>query len=186
MPQPVATGHIPHSQAITQMAGSGFCPWRAQHRQHELPGRKIIVYPMLSSCCLLASGKENPYLGVLQEVTSRTAKLAAKWQAVGFVHGVLNTDNMSILGETIDYGPFGFLERFDPDYTPNTTDLYNKRYSFRNQPQIVQWNLTALATSFCAAHLVEKVGRTLPCCALRASNLILTHADHLAFCMVRF
>lgn len=81
----------------------------------------------------------------------------AKWQAVGFVHGVLNTDNMSILGETIDYGPFGFLERFDPNFTPNTTDFSSRRYSFRNQPGVGQWNLIALATSFVTEGVCEKV-----------------------------
>jgi len=84
-------------------------------------------------------------------------KLVAKWQAVGFTHGVLNTDNMSILGETIDYGPFGFIERFDPNFTPNTTDFAGRRYAFRNQPQVVQWNLMALATSLVTVGLIEKV-----------------------------
>lgn len=93
----------------------------------------------------------------LQEVISRTVKLVAKWQAVGFTHGVLNTDNMSILGETIDYGPFGFIERFDPNFTPNTTDFAGRRYAFRNQPQVAQWNLMALATSLVTVGLVEKV-----------------------------
>jgi serine/tyrosine/threonine adenylyltransferase len=72
--------------------------------------------------CAVA-GHGNQYLRLLDEVVGRTARLVALWQTVGFVHGVLNTDNMSILGETIDYGPYGFLERFDPNYTPNTTDL---------------------------------------------------------------
>ncbi|KAL3155471.1 hypothetical protein ABBQ38_011026 [Trebouxia sp. C0009 RCD-2024] len=101
-------------------------------------------------------GKPDPYLSLLQAVISRSAKLVAKWQAVGFVHGVLNTDNMSILGETIDYGPFGFLERFDPNFTPNTTDFSGRRYAYRNQPGVVQWNLMALATSFVTEGLCEK------------------------------
>ena len=84
-------------------------------------------------------------------------KLVAKWQAVGFTHGVLNTDNMSMLGDTIDYGPFGFIERFDPNFTPNTTDFAGRRYAFRNQPQVVQWNLMALATSLVTVGLIEKV-----------------------------
>ena len=96
-------------------------------------------------------------MALLQEVISRSVKLVAKWQAVGFVHGVLNTDNMSILGETIDYGPFGFIERFDPNLTPNTTDFSGRRYAFRNQPQVVQWNLMALATSLVTVGLCEKV-----------------------------
>jgi uncharacterized protein YdiU (UPF0061 family) len=64
---------------------------------------------------------------------------------VGFVHGVMNTDNMSILGLTIDYGPFGFVDHFDPDFTPNTTDADQRRYRFSNQPRVAKWNLVKLA-----------------------------------------
>jgi uncharacterized protein YdiU (UPF0061 family) len=69
------------------------------------------------------------------------------WQRVGFVHGVMNTDNMSILGLTIDYGPYGWLENVDPDWTPNTTDAQGRRYRFGNQPQIAYWNLVQLANA---------------------------------------
>ena len=66
---------------------------------------------------------------------------------VGFVHGVMNTDNMSVLGLTIDYGPFGFLDDFDPHRTPNTTDLPGRRYRYAAQPQVAHWNLSALASA---------------------------------------
>ena len=69
------------------------------------------------------------------------------WQRVGFVHGVMNTDNMSILGQTIDYGPYGWLEDYDPNWTPNTTDRQNRRYRFGQQPAIAQWNLYQLANA---------------------------------------
>jgi uncharacterized protein YdiU (UPF0061 family) len=69
------------------------------------------------------------------------------WMRLGFVHGVMNTDNMSILGLTIDYGPYGWLEGYDPQWTPNTTDLPGRRYCYGNQPQIALWNLTRLAES---------------------------------------
>jgi uncharacterized protein YdiU (UPF0061 family) len=69
------------------------------------------------------------------------------WQRVGFVHGVMNTDNLSILGLTIDYGPYGWLEDFDPHWTPNTTDVQHKRYRFGNQYPIALWNLTQLANA---------------------------------------
>ncbi len=69
------------------------------------------------------------------------------WMRVGFVHGVMNTDNMSILGLTIDYGPYGWLEDYNPGWTPNTTDAGQKRYCFGNQPQIAQWNLVKLANA---------------------------------------
>jgi uncharacterized protein YdiU (UPF0061 family) len=79
-----------------------------------------------------------------EEVCRRTALTVAHWLRVGFVHGVLNTDNMSILGLTIDYGPYGWLEGYDLSWTPNTTDLPGRRYAFGRQPQIAAWNLARL------------------------------------------
>ncbi len=79
------------------------------------------------------------------EVCVRTADLMVHWQRVGFVHGVMNTDNLSILGLTIDYGPYGWLENFDPDWTPNTTDAGQRRYRYAHQPNIALWNLFRLA-----------------------------------------
>src|SRR5690606_29750676 len=81
------------------------------------------------------------------EVCERTARLMAEWTRVGFVHGVMNTDNMSILGLTIDYGPYGWIDNFDRDWTPNTTDAQGRRYRFGHQPQIAQWNLVRLANA---------------------------------------
>ncbi len=79
------------------------------------------------------------------EVCRRTALLMVDWMRLGFVHGVMNTDNMSILGLTIDYGPYGWLEGYDPQWTPNTTDAQGRRYCYGNQPGIAQWNLVRLA-----------------------------------------
>jgi uncharacterized protein YdiU (UPF0061 family) len=79
-----------------------------------------------------------------QELCRRTALLMVDWMRLGFVHGVMNTDNMSILGLTIDYGPYGWLEGYDPQWTPNTTDAPTLRYCYGNQPQIAQWNLARL------------------------------------------
>ncbi|KKB63133.1 hypothetical protein WM40_12745 [Robbsia andropogonis] len=87
---------------------------------------------------------ENPYLGLLEQVASRTADLMAQWQSVGFCHGVMNTDNMSIIGLTIDYGPFGFLDGFDARHICNHTDTHG-RYAYHRQPEIGRWNLFALA-----------------------------------------
>ncbi len=81
------------------------------------------------------------------EVCRRTAIMAAHWMRVGFVHGVMNTDNMSILGLTIDYGPYGWLENYDPDWTPNTTDAQGRRYRYGQQPAIALWNLVQLANA---------------------------------------
>ncbi len=79
------------------------------------------------------------------EICRRTAVMVAHWMRVGFVHGVMNTDNMSILGLTIDYGPYGWVDNFDPGWTPNTTDAQGRRYCFGRQPDIARWNLERLA-----------------------------------------
>lgn len=86
----------------------------------------------------------NPYQGLLDQAVLRTARLIAQWQAVGFCHGVMNSDNMSILGLTIDYGPFGFLDAFDPGHICNHSD-HSGRYAYDQQPQIGLWNLHCLA-----------------------------------------
>ncbi|KAI9138221.1 hypothetical protein BKA69DRAFT_1031634 [Paraphysoderma sedebokerense] len=96
----------------------------------------------------------NPYLRMFEEVTKRTAELMALWMVHGWQHGVMNTDNFSILGLTIDYGPFGFLDTYDPTYVANHSDE-SGRYSFENQPQIGLWNLNKLANC-----LVELCGMT--------------------------
>ncbi|CAG0905737.1 unnamed protein product [Cyprideis torosa] len=80
-------------------------------------------------------------------IWDRTLEMILHWQRVGFVHGVMNTDNMSILGQTIDYGPYGWLEDYDKEWTPNTTDRQHRRYRFGNQPPIAQWNLYQLANA---------------------------------------
>ena len=87
---------------------------------------------------------ENKYLEFLREIINRTAKLIAAWQAVGFAHGVMNTDNMSIVGLTIDFGPFGFLDEYDAGFICNHSD-YAGRYAFDQQPNVGLWNLYKLA-----------------------------------------
>jgi uncharacterized protein YdiU (UPF0061 family) len=93
----------------------------------------------------LGAPSPETYAAWLTEICRRTALLMAHWMRVGFVHGVMNTDNMSILGLTIDYGPFGFLDNYDPAFTPNTTDAGERRYRFSNQPRVAKWNLIKLA-----------------------------------------
>jgi serine/tyrosine/threonine adenylyltransferase len=94
-----------------------------------------------------ASGvfSERVYGEWFGEVCERTAVMIAHWMRVGFVHGVMNTDNMSILGLTIDYGPYGWIDDYDPDWTPNTTDAQGRRYRFGWQPKVAHWNLGQLA-----------------------------------------
>jgi uncharacterized protein YdiU (UPF0061 family) len=98
-------------------------------------------FPHLGKPCV------ETYLDWFAEVCDRTADMIVHWMRVGFVHGVMNTDNMSILGLTIDYGPYGWLENYDPDWTPNITDATGRRYRFGNQAQIAQWNLFQLANA---------------------------------------
>jgi len=104
-------------------------------------------YPELSTLA-------DPYPEFLRLVTLRTAELMAQWQAVGFSHGVMNTDNMSILGLTLDYGPFGFLDAFEPGYICNHSDV-GGRYAFDQQPDVAAWNLTKLAQALVPLLSVE-------------------------------
>src|SRR5512143_850002 len=96
----------------------------------------------------------DPYPEFLRQVSLRTADLMAQWQAVGFSHGVMNTDNMSILGLTLDYGPFGFLDAFDPGYVCNHSDT-GGRYAFDQQPDVAAWNITKLAQALVPLMSVE-------------------------------
>lgn len=97
----------------------------------------------------LSLDKENPSVELIEawfeEICERTAILMAHWMRVGFVHGVMNTDNLSIIGLTIDYGPYGWIDNFDPGWTPNTTDAQGRRYCYGRQPDIARWNMERLA-----------------------------------------
>ncbi|GGH35715.1 hypothetical protein IA57_07165 [Mangrovimonas yunxiaonensis] len=95
----------------------------------------------------LGAPSKATYTQFFSEVSRRTLNMVIHWQRVGFVHGVMNTDNMSVLGLTIDYGPYGWLEGFDFGWTPNTTDAENKRYRYGNQPNVALWNLYQLANA---------------------------------------
>ncbi|MBW7675452.1 protein adenylyltransferase SelO [Chryseobacterium chendengshani] len=98
----------------------------------------------------IISEGEQKYKDFFQSVCTKTADLMVEWFRVGFVHGVMNTDNMSILGLTIDYGPFSMMDEYDLNFTPNTTDLPGRRYAFGKQGQISQWNLWQLANALFA------------------------------------
>jgi uncharacterized protein YdiU (UPF0061 family) len=133
---------------VTRMAPSfvrfgSFEHWRYRDKPEEL--RTLADYVIKTFYPELA-GAPNPYLALLEEVTRRTARMIAHWQAIGFMHGVMNTDNMSILGITLDYGPFGFMEAFDVDHICNHTDQ-GGRYSYANQVPVGHWNCYALANA---------------------------------------
>ena len=109
--------------------------------------RQLVDYTIRADFPELGEPSPDVYAQWLSEISRRTAVMIVHWLRVGFVHGVMNTDNMSILGLTIDYGPYGWLENYDPNWTPNTTDAQGKRYRFGNQPQIAHWNLVRLANA---------------------------------------
>ncbi|AVR04558.1 protein adenylyltransferase SelO [Pluralibacter gergoviae] len=102
----------------------------------------------------------DKYLIWFRDVVTRTARLIARWQTVGFAHGVMNTDNMSLLGLTLDYGPFGFLDDWQPDFICNHSD-YQGRYSFDNQPAVALWNLQRLAQTLSPFIRAEDLNRAL-------------------------
>lgn len=109
--------------------------------------KTLVDYTIKHHFSHLGKSSKDIYIKFFSEVSERTLQLIINWQRVGFVHGVMNTDNMSILGLTIDYGPYGWLEGFDFGWTPNTTDSQHKRYRFGNQPNIALWNLYQLANA---------------------------------------
>lgn len=109
--------------------------------------RQLVDYTIRNDFPHLGQPSPEVYGAWFAEICRTTAEMIVHWMRVGFVHGVMNTDNMSILGLTIDYGPYGWLEDFDPDWTPNTTDAAGRRYRFGHQPQIAMWNLTQLANA---------------------------------------
>jgi len=136
----------PESAAVaTRMAPSfvrfgSFEHWFYNERHGEL---KLLADHVIDNFYPQLRAEAAPYHALLAEVTRRTAHLMAQWQAVGFMHGVMNTDNMSILGLTLDYGPFGFMDAFDAQHICNHSDN-NGRYSYAMQPQIGHWNCYAL------------------------------------------
>lgn len=131
----------------------------------ELPasrGENELLRQLLDFCIRrdfphLSGEGEALYARWFLEVCERTAVLMAHWQRVGFVHGVMNTDNLSILGLTIDYGPYGWVDNYDPDWTPNTTDAGRRRYRFGQQPQVAYWNLSRLAGALSPLIAVERL-----------------------------
>ncbi len=109
--------------------------------------RRLLDYTIRTDFAALGTPGREVYVAWLAELCRRTARLMVEWLRVGFVHGVMNTDNMSVLGLTIDYGPYGWLDDYDPNWTPNTTDAQGRRYRYGQQPQIALWNLVQLANA---------------------------------------
>jgi uncharacterized protein YdiU (UPF0061 family) len=148
---------MPETAAVvTRMAQSfvrfgSFEHWFYKDRKTEL---QVLADYVIANSFPELQGEARPYHALLAEVSRRTATLVAQWQAAGFMHGVLNTDNMSILGLTLDYGPYGFMEAYDPAHVCNHTDSHG-RYSYRMQPRIAEWNCYALGQA-----LLPLIGET--------------------------
>ena len=144
-PSPVLREEVETAAVVTRTAPSFLRFGHFEHFSHG--GRHDLLRQLADHVieryypdCRQAS---NPYAALLEAVSRRTASLLAQWQAVGFCHGVMNTDNMSILGLTLDYGPFQFLDAFDPDHICNHSDS-GGRYAFKRQPGVAHWNLFCL------------------------------------------
>jgi uncharacterized protein YdiU (UPF0061 family) len=140
MRETVETGAIATRMAPSFIRFGSFEHWFYNDRKEELT---ILADHVIDRFYPALRDSDNPYRELLAEVTRRTAHLIAQWQAVGFMHGVMNTDNMSILGLTIDYGPFGFMEAFNARHICNHSDTQG-RYSYQMQPRIGEWNCFAL------------------------------------------
>lgn len=146
--QRVMRENIETAAVVTRMAPSfvrfgSFEHWHYRDKPEQL--RQLADY-VIDTFYGALRGAANPYKELLAEVTRRTARMIAGWQSVGFMHGVMNTDNMSILGLTLDYGPFGFMEAFDVNHICNHTDQ-GGRYSYANQVAIGHWNCYALGNA---------------------------------------
>jgi len=146
---PVRREEVETAAVVTRVAPGfvrfgSFEHWASRDRHLELQQLADYVIDTFRPECRDAL---NPYDALLRDVSRRTGELMAHWMAVGFMHGVMNTDNMSILGLTLDYGPFGFMEAFDAGHICNHSD-HQGRYTYRNQPHVAQWNLYCLAEAF--------------------------------------
>ncbi len=146
-PLPVRRETIETAAVVTRVAPSFLRFGHFEHYTHtdqDVDALRRLADAVITHFYPECQGQPQPYAALLQAVALRTARLMAQWQAVGFCHGVMNTDNMSILGLTIDYGPFGFMDAFDPGHICNHTDQQG-RYAYARQPNVAFWNLHALA-----------------------------------------
>jgi uncharacterized protein YdiU (UPF0061 family) len=159
--QPVRREEIETAAVVTRVSPSFIRFGHFEHffalgRHEELRKLADYVIDRFYPACRAAPG--NPYAALLAAVTDRTAAMVAQWQAAGFCHGVMNTDNMSILGLTIDYGPFQFLDGFDPGHICNHSDEQG-RYAYNRQPNVAYWNLFCLGQALLP--LIEDQDATL-------------------------
>lgn len=144
-PAPVRRETIETAAVVTRVSPSFIRFGHFEHFSHSGHHTQLreladfVIHHFYPNCVAEA----NPYAALLKQVADRTAALLAQWQAVGFCHGVMNTDNMSILGLTIDYGPFQFMDAFNPNHICNHSD-HSGRYAYARQPNVAYWNLFCL------------------------------------------
>lgn len=146
-PLPVRRETVETAALVTRVASSFVRFGHFEHFAHtaeDLDALKRLADWVIARHYPALADESRPYAALLRAVTLNTAELIAHWQAVGFCHGVMNTDNMSIAGLTLDYGPFGFMDGFDPGHICNHTDQ-GGRYAYARQPNVAFWNLHALA-----------------------------------------
>ncbi|TCP14520.1 uncharacterized protein YdiU (UPF0061 family) [Crenobacter luteus] len=148
-PEPVYRETVETAAVVTRVAESFLRFGHFEHCYHrgDEDGVRVLADFALRHHFPELQDSAQPYAALVGEVIARTARLMADWQAVGFCHGVMNTDNMSLLGLTIDYGPFGFLDGFDAAHICNHSD-HAGRYAYGQQPQVALWNLNCLASAF--------------------------------------
>jgi uncharacterized protein YdiU (UPF0061 family) len=148
-PLPVRREEIETASIVTRVAPSFIRFGHFEHFAHtgQLEALRQLADFVIEHHAPECREADQPYAALLEKVARQTAELMAHWQAVGFSHGVMNTDNMSILGLTVDYGPFGFMDAFDPGHICNHSD-HQGRYAYARQPNVAFWNLHALAQAF--------------------------------------
>jgi serine/tyrosine/threonine adenylyltransferase len=152
-PAPVMRENVETAAVVTRVAPSFLRFGHFEHFAHtadDVAALRKLVAAVIDRFHPECRDAPVPLLAWLEQVSRRTARLMAQWQAVGFCHGVMNTDNLSILGLTIDYGPFGFLDGFDPMHICNHSD-HQGRYAYARQPGVAWWNLHALAQALLPA-----------------------------------
>lgn len=153
---------IETAAVLTRLAPSHvrFGSFEVFYYRQQLDKVKTLADYVIKNFYPEASSSDNCYLELLKLATEKTAQLIAQWQAVGFSHGVLNTDNMSILGLTLDYGPFGFMETYNPSFVCNHSD-HQGRYAYKEQPSIGLWNLSCFAQTLIPLIEVEEAQAAL-------------------------
>jgi serine/tyrosine/threonine adenylyltransferase len=177
-PLPVRRESVETAAVVTRVAPSFLRFGHFEHFAHsaaDVDALRTLADAAIARFFPELAGAAKPYAALLREVAGRTARLMAQWQAVGFCHGVMNTDNLSLLGLTIDYGPFGFLDAFDPGHICNHSDTQG-RYAYARQPSVALWNLHALAHALMPLIGPDEAGRDEALAALEPYKTVYPEA----------